>query len=82
MSDTDNDAYNPNTPAPFTPAIASSKQMQSEHTMSDDMPVDVNCNAVIARFQAQTTTLAGAEFEAAAARRTIFADKDVIPSST
>lgn len=79
MSDSDEDAYNSNTPAPFTPAIASSKQMQSEHMAADDTPVDVNMNAVICRFQAQTTTLAGAEFEAAAARRTIFADKDVKP---
>jgi len=39
-------------PAPFTPEVASSKQMQSEHTMSDDMPVDVNPNAVLAREQA------------------------------
>ena len=42
------------TPAPFTPAISSSKQMQSEHTMADDMPIDVNPNAVHARFHAGT----------------------------
>ena len=53
------DTGNVGTPHPFTPAIASSKQMQSEHTMSDDMPVDVNNNAALARFDAQTLSIVG-----------------------
>ncbi len=62
-------------PAPFTPAMASSKQMQSEHMTADDTPIDVNLNAALARVQAGTLALMGNEFEAAAARRTIMADK-------
>lgn len=46
-------------PAPFTPQIASGKQMQAEHTMSDDMPIDVNPNAVHARFHAATMDIVG-----------------------
>lgn len=38
-------------PVPFSPEIASSKQMQSEHMTADDAPVDVNLNAVLAREQ-------------------------------
>ena len=32
--------------APFTPEVGSPKQMQSEHTLSDDTPVDVNANSI------------------------------------
>ena len=45
--------------APFTPEVGSSKQMQSEHTLSDDTPVDVNCNAVHGRFHAATMDIVG-----------------------
>jgi len=47
---------------------------QAQQTVSNDAPTDVNLNAVIARTQAGTFTLIGAEFGAAAARRTILAD--------
>lgn len=46
-------------PAPFTAEIASSKQMQSEHMTADDAPVDVNLNAVHARFAAGTIDIVG-----------------------
>ncbi len=42
---------------------------QSQHTISNDAPTDVNCNAVLARAQAETITLMGKGFEANAARR-------------
>ena len=45
--------------APFTPEVASSKQMQSEHSFSDDTPTDVNENAVHARFHAATMDITG-----------------------
>ena len=51
---------------------------QAQHDRSNDSPTDVNNNASLARFQALTTGLAGAEFEAAAARRTILADKGIV----
>lgn len=47
---------------------------QAQHSVSNDIPTDVNFNAVIARQQSQTTALAGSEFEAASARRTTAAD--------
>ena len=67
--------------APFTAENDASATAQGQHTMSNDHPVDVNNNAILARLQGQTAALAGAEFEAAASRRTIFADKDVKPST-
>ena len=64
-------------PAPFTPEIASSKQMQSEHSFSDDTPTDVNFNAVVARSQALTVDIAGKQFEGNSDRRDKFADAGV-----
>lgn len=66
-------------PAPFSAELSASKGLQAEHGRTDDSPVDVNMNAIIGRFMGQTTALAGAEFGAAAARRTIFADVAVQP---
>ena len=48
---------------------------QSQHTQSNDTPTDVNCNAVIARAQAETITLMGKNFEANADRRNKLADQ-------
>ncbi len=42
---------------------------QAQHTLANDTPTDVNCNAVLARAQAETITLMGKGFEANAARR-------------
>lgn len=65
------------TPEPFTAANDAGMTMQSQHTMSNDHPVDVNNNAALARLQAQTTSRVGEEFAAAAARRTIKADAGI-----
>lgn len=61
-------------PAPFTPEIASSKQMQSEHMTADDTPVDVNLNASHARLQAQTISVYGNASAMNADRREKLAD--------
>lgn len=61
-------------PVPYTPEMASSRALQASDAMADDSPTDVNQNAGIARVQAQTTTLIGSEFGAAATRRTTAAD--------
>lgn len=61
-------------PAPFSPEMDSSKGLQAGHTLSDDVPVDVNFNALLARSQAQTTDMAGKNYESSAARRAIIAD--------
>lgn len=37
---------------------------QAQQTMSNDMPVDVNMNAIIARSQAETLVVLGKNFEA------------------
>jgi len=62
------------TPAPFTPEIASSKQMQSEHSMADDMPIDVNPNAIHARFHAGTMDIVGRAMANNSDRREKLAD--------
>jgi hypothetical protein len=64
-------------PVPFTPAISSSKQMQSEHSMADDMPIDVNPNAIHARFHAATMDLAGRAMANNTDRREKMADAGV-----
>ena len=71
------DPDNVGIPHPFTPAIASSKQMQSEHTMSDDMPVDVNPNAIHARFHAGTMDIVGRAMANNSDRREKMADAGV-----
>ncbi len=48
---------------------------QGQHSFSNDTPTDVNFNAVVARSQALTVDIAGKNFQAAADRRTIIADK-------
>ena len=60
--------------APFTPAVASSKQMQSEHAFADDTPTDVNLNAVLARFQAGTMAVVGRAMANNSDRREKIAD--------
>lgn len=51
-----------------------SETMQSQQVMGNDVPVDQNSNAALCRSQNLTLDLAGKEFSAAAARRTILAD--------
>lgn len=64
-------------PAPFSPEIASSKQMQSEHMAADDTPVDVNLNAALARFQAETLAIHGRSTSQNSDRREKMADAGV-----
>jgi hypothetical protein len=64
-------------PAPFTPEISSSKQMQSEHTLSDDTPIDVNPNAIHARFHAGTMDIVGRSMANNTDRREKIADAGV-----
>lgn len=63
------------TPEPFTAANDASQTLQAQHGLTNDAPVDVNNNAALGRVQAQCTARIGEEFAAAAARRTIIADK-------
>jgi len=70
-------AVTPGEPAPFTPQIASSKQMQSEHSMADDMPIDVNPNAVHGRFHAATMDIVGRAMANNTDRREKMADNGV-----
>ena len=58
----------------FGPVESADETRQAQHSLSNDAPTDVNCNAALARLQAMTMANAGNEFEAAAARRTIIAD--------
>ena len=53
----------------YGPAEHADDTRQAQHTVSNDAPTDVNCNAVLAREQAATLALMGKNFEAGAARR-------------
>ena len=61
----------------YGPVEAADDTRQAQQSVSNDAPTDVNMNAIIARQQGQTTALTGSEFAAAAARRTILADRDI-----
>ncbi len=58
----------------YGPAEHADDTRQSQHTVSNDAPTDVNCNAVIAREQAATFALMGKNFEANANRLNKVAD--------
>jgi len=59
----------------FGAAESADETRQAQQTVSNDAPTDVNCNAVIARAQAETITLMGKNFEANADRRNKLADQ-------
>jgi hypothetical protein len=65
------------TPEPYTASNNASETLQAQHAMTNDAPTDVNNNASLGRLQAQCTARIGEEFAAAAARRTIIADKSL-----
>lgn len=72
MSDPVNNAVQDPTPVhsnAYGAAENADDTRQAQHTISNDAPTDVNCNAVIARNQAGTIALMGASFEANADRR-------------
>jgi hypothetical protein len=52
----------------FGPAENADDTRQAQHTQSNDVPTDVNMNAIVAREQAGTFTLMGKNFEANAMR--------------
>lgn len=58
----------------FGPAEDADATRQSQHTVSNDAPTDVNNNAALARTQAATLALMEANFEANADRRNKIAD--------
>ena len=70
-SDPTSGSFEPTPPSTlgFGPREDSDATRQAQHTVSNDAPVDVNTNAVIAREQAATLTLMGKNFEANADRR-------------
>ena len=52
----------------FGPRESADETRQSQHAIANDAVADVNCNAILARMQASTYALMGANFEANAAR--------------
>ena len=50
---------------------------QSQQQVANDVPVDVNFNAIVGRSQALTVDLAGKGFQAAQERRQILADEKI-----
>ena len=66
----------PPSPA-FGPIESADETRQAQHSFSNDVPVDVNMNAIIARSQALTVDIAGKGFQASADRRHIIADENM-----
>lgn len=62
----------------FGPAEDSDATRQSQHSVSNDAPTDVNMNAIIARSQALTHDIAGKDFERDFARLNKIFDSLVI----
>ncbi len=63
------DAIQPQNPTGgFGPRESADETRQAQHSLSNDAPTDVNCNAALARAQASTFALLGANFEASAMR--------------
>jgi hypothetical protein len=58
----------------FPLGASTSETAQAQQGVLNDVPVDVNFNAIVARSQALTVDLSGKNFEAAASRRNILAD--------
>lgn len=54
---------------PYGPGAAADDTRQAQQAQANDVPTDVNLNAVVAREQAGTFTLMGKNFEANADRR-------------
>jgi len=59
----------------FGAAENSDDTRQAQHQLTNDTPADVNFNAIVARGQALTVEIAGKNYEAAASRRQIIADR-------
>ena len=59
---------------PFSPDIGASETRQAQHIFANDVPIDINLNAVCGRVQAAAFTNAHNEFQAASARRAAIFD--------
>lgn len=57
------------TPSTYGPGEGTDDTRQAQQAMANDMPVDVNFNAIVARSQALTIEQAGRAFTANADRR-------------
>ena len=57
-------SMDPNRFNPFGPGASADETRQAQQSQSNDVPTDVNMNAVVAREQAGTFTLMGKNFEA------------------
>lgn len=60
--------------SPYGPGANADETRQAQHSLSNDAPVDVNMNSIIAREQAGTFTLMGKNFEANANRLNVIAN--------
>ena len=61
----------------FGPRESADETRQAQQQIANDVPADVNFNAIVARSQALTVDLAGKGFTAAQERRQILADQKI-----
>lgn len=69
------------TDPPFGPHVDADATRQAQHQFANDMPVDVNFNAVVARSQALTVDVLGKSFTANTDRRDKRADEGLPTAS-
>jgi len=62
---------------PFSAANNASETLQASQQLTNDTPIDVNPNAVVARSQVLTVDTLGKGFVAAQERRQILADQAI-----
>lgn len=60
--------------SPFGPGASADETRQSQQAQANDVPTDVNMNAVVGRSQALTVDMAGKSFTANMDRRDKIAD--------
>ncbi len=68
------DANTPSRFDPYGPNALADETRQAQMQQANDVPTDVNMNAIVARSQALTEDIAGKNYEAASSRRNILAD--------
>lgn len=69
------DAATPDRYDPYSANALADETRQAQMQQANDVPTDVNMNAIVARSQALTEDIAGKNYEAASSRRNILADK-------
>jgi len=75
MPEAQPDSATPNRYDPYGPNALADETRQAQMQQANDVPTDVNMNAIVARSQALTEDVAGKEFVSNSDLRQKYADK-------